>query len=121
MLSTAVSPQNIQSIKLSHFKYVTLENHILKSGKRCGGFIYRNNNAKQAHLFLLFLCYLIGHVHPLRSHIRARIYNTHVFPFSLPVAGFATQSSGQNTKKFTVRSVTCGRRLHINWHLSGRK
>jgi len=54
-LSTVVSPQNIRSIKLYHFKYVTLENHILKSGKRFCGFVYTNNNAKQTHLFVLFL------------------------------------------------------------------
>jgi hypothetical protein len=54
MLYTIVSFQNIQSIKLSHLKYVTLENHILKSGKRFCGFVDTNNNAKQTHFLSCF-------------------------------------------------------------------
>jgi hypothetical protein len=75
MLSTIASSQNIQSIKLSHLKYVTLESHILKGGKRFCGFVDTNNNAKQT-IFVLFLHYLTGHVRPLRPQITAERQHT---------------------------------------------
>ena len=80
-ISTVVSPQNIQSIKLSHFKDVTLENRILKSGKPFCDFVYTNNNAKQTHRIVLFIRYLT-----LRRRIKSHLLFAGIIrssPFSL--------------------------------------